>query len=857
MKLRYFSFIATASILAMASCTDDGPNEGNNPENPGQPSEGVQSLGNVPVNVYTDLSKFGGSIYNYNPFTGGSRAGENFPYQEEISEPKPADYADAQVLDVSSNNIGNGIYKIVESGTYPINFNSGAIVYICAKDVVLSGNIGNAPIFHVLRGASIKFADWQGNSLSEIAGPSLYLYEGLNQVNDLTKVTRGELHILGDIQLKNLEFSEKCVLHVDGTITAESLNFGSANVTVQAPVLNITESTSITNTTQLFIEEAMTVTGNLSMASSTSGSWVNCLSVSGDLTHANDGNIIIGSSVSAANLFMTSNGTLTLENDAVAKITGVIDFGSNVAKIIAENDDNANVVLASEFKGNMHVHNGEYSIQKYFYGNITLSDKMKLTNQGSGDKTEINPNATTETDGYVFTKQEGVKFSDVKTEDKADGCIAGSTNNPKPVPPVIPDVITEIRDHEHPISATCVALGPDNDFYLSWHKRGAGQVNTEEAIWGCIERLVYDPSENVVKLVSFMETDNAGSLSQHPVTYQPVDGAYDFNHIIYHNGKLYATGEHPKKGGFIAEINLPMGEWENNLNIMTARSLLGTKEKDGKGHGISGNCVVVTPEGKFLIADAGGYQEATRSIFDMQQRIDPESGKPVTAGGGNPVYDWVESLAIDKDGANPFKLTNGSAKHIAINGNMVATIEYTSRHTNEYNEDDATTTLPARISVYDQYTNWLGTPSWTAEVEEFAPIYGKNVIAVDNDGTVYSCQGKNGVAKYTAGSESARFDVSAWAENYSDDKGAEFSGKEKNVFAAAAANGLCIYGDYLFVAYGGAGVYVLDKNTLDVLLWYDTGGSANYVQVRDGIAYVAYGKSGAQVVNFKLNELGK
>lgn len=615
MKFRYFSFIAAASVLAMASCTDDGPNEGNNPENPDGPSAGVQSLGNVPVNVYTDLDKFGGSIYNYNPFVGGSRAGVEFPYQKEIIEPAETDYANATELKVDDDdnkkNVGNGVYVIKTSGTYSHNFD-GSTVYITDNaDVTFAGSFNNNPTIHVLRGSKVTAPyDQYWLKKHHLTGVEIYFYGGFPQ-GKIEALNNSKLHVLGEAKIDNLSFNNDCVLHVDGTITAANPGFGTANVTVQADAFNITSSASITNATKLYIKEAMTVTGDLSMASSTSGSWVNCLSVTGDLTHANDGNIIIGSSLSAKNLYMTSNGKLTLEEDAAARIggktkDGVIDFGSNDAKIVALNDANSNFVRANEFKAKMHVHNGEYSISKFFEGNIVLSETMRLTNQGSGDKTEINREAKTETDGYIFTAQSGINFSSIKVDDDADGCFTASTNKPKPVPPVIPDVITEIRDHKHPISATCVALGPDNDFYLSWHKRGAGQVDTEHAIWGCIERLVYDPSENVVKLLSFMETDNAGSITQHPVTYEKVDGAYDFNHVIYHNGKLYATGEHPKKGGFIAEINLPMGDWENSLDIMTARSLLGTKADEGKGNGISGNCVVVTPEGKFLIADAGG-----------------------------------------------------------------------------------------------------------------------------------------------------------------------------------------------------------------------------------------------------------
>lgn len=851
MKFRYFSFIAAASVLAMASCTDDGPNEGNNPENPEGPSAGVQSLGNVPVNVYTDLDKFGGSIYNYNPFVGGSRAGESLPtfttttFDEECGE-----YASPtgleEIVPGTYGSKKDGVIK--QSGTYKFSNADYATIYVEAQGVEIEVS-GNGTKFYIAPTASVKFTNKLDADKSVIAWGNVEIAE----ISSRTVVI-----IKGDFSgsAASLKMDQNATLKVGGNLILNELICEAANISSGTFTFN--GNLSLTNDIKLSVAEFIKVKGNFEVY--TQGNiFTKCLDVTGDLTNGNTGNIIIGSSVSAANLYMPANGTLTLEDEAAAKITGVIDLTKNGdasrSKIVAVDDNTPNLIGASELKAYLHKGGKEFSISEYFDGNILLSDKMTLTNTGGGDRTTIKYDAKEDVDGYFLTMQEGVNFGDVDFKGSADGCFTASTNKPKPVPPVIPDVITEIRDHKHPISATCVALGPDNDFYLSWHKRGAGQVDTEHAIWGCIERLVYDPSENVVKLLSFMETDNAGSITQHPVTYEKVDGAYDFNHVIYHNGKLYATGEHPKKGGFIAEINLPMGDWENSLDIMTARSLLGTKADEGKGHGISGNCVVVTPEGKFLIADAGGYQEATRNIFDRQQRID-EKGKPVTSGGGIPVYDWVESLSIDKDGAK-FKLTDGSAKHIAINGNMVATIEYTKRHQNEYNENDAKTTLPALISVYDQYSNWLGTPAWTAEVEEFAPIYGKNVIAVDNDGTVYSCQGRNGVGKYTSGGETGRFDVTKWAETYTDANGATFNGGDKKGFAAAAANGLCIAGDYLFVAYGGAGVYVLDKNTMNVLSWYDTGGSANYVQVRNGIAYIAYGISGAQVVNFKLDEIKK
>ena len=74
-----------------------------------------------------------------------------------------------------------------------------------------------------------------------------------------------------------------------------------------------------------------------------------------------------------------------------------------------------------------------------------------------------------------------------------------------------------------------------------------------------------------------------------------------------------------------------------------------------------------------------------------------------------------------------------------------------------------------------------------------------------------------------------------------------------NKYKGAAANGLYIKDNYLYVAYGAAGVWVLDKNTLEVKGKYTKQGnaSANYVSVTaDGHVYVAYGRSGAKVLKF-------
>lgn len=817
MKLRYFSFIATASILAMASCTDDGPNEGNNPENPGQPSEGVQSLGNVPVNVYTDLSKFGGSIYNYNPFTGGSRAGENLPTFE-MEDFKGIPEGLEELTENWYANSKDGIIK--ESGTYEFQ-NSGAnVIYIDATDVNIKTYNGNGLTFYVAPGASANFG-W-------INGVNIYAYGPVS----IDGIDNSNVYIKGDFGSNDAEFtmSNDCSLNVEGNVIFAKLNHNKGNIS--AGTFTYNGDLSLTNDIQLSIAETAKINGNFTF--NTNGKLsTKCLDVTKDLTIVNCGGFKIRQTLHASNLDITAGGTIYLNSSSFVNIENNIKFGNTNAQFNAAGNKHPAFIMAKAIYGNMDEGNDKRSIMSFFNGNIIIDENTALYNSNKSNEV-VDRNGVE--DSYIFLSPEGVNFATVNPKDLEDGCAGASSPNPKPVPSVIPEPIGSLDvDHTHPISATCVALGDNNQFFLSWHQRGAGQEKPTDAIHGCIETLTYDAASNEIKLDAWMETRTAGNIGGWEVEYDPtVDNAYDFNHIIYHNGMLYGVGDHPNKGGFVAQINLPYINTylpDNYDDIMVARELL-------EGEAMSGNCLLVNGN-ELYITSAGGYQIGNFELFVK------EADK--IAGVGEKDWHWKGKFGKSQ-------LTTGSAKHIAMNGNNIATIEYTQRAQVDYDENDNTTALPAKITMWNA-NDWLGSSVWTVDVPAFAPIYGKDVIAVDNDGTVYSCQGKEGVAVYQNGAEVNRFKISEWYKEYNNTHEVQF--EYTNKFNTSAANGLCIYENYLFVAYGGAGVYVLDKNTLDVLSWYDTGGSANYVQVRDGIAYVAYGKSGAQVVNFKLNELGK
>lgn len=110
------------------------------------------------------------------------------------------------------------------------------------------------------------------------------------------------------------------------------------------------------------------------------------------------------------------------------------------------------------------------------------------------------------------------------------------------------------------------------------------------------------------------------------------------------------------------------------------------------------------------------------------------------------------------------------------------------------------------------------------------PVDGKNVCKVDGS-NIYLCLGQNGFKRYTDGTPNGGFSLEG---------------------TNAAVNGMDYDDRYLYLAYGSEGLYVLDKETLDVVASYTHSGgkSANYVKVDGGYIYVAYGRNGLQV--FKL-----
>ena len=162
--------------------------------------------------------------------------------------------------------------------------------------------------------------------------------------------------------------------------------------------------------------------------------------------------------------------------------------------------------------------------------------------------------------------------------------------------------------------------------------------------------------------------------------------------------------------------------------------------------------------------------------------------------------------------------------------------------------------VDGNVNVYNN--NELETPD-TYKVGAVVPKDNKAVMAVEEtSGDIYVCKGENGVAKISSNGQVN--DNFFTCPTFTKPEKTELAGKVKG-----RANGIAIGSDYIYVACGGYGLVVLDKETGTPVCHRkanayknDDCGSANYVAVEnvngEEYVYVAYGQNRVQV--FKVTK---
>ena len=272
---------------------------------------------------------------------------------------------------------------------------------------------------------------------------------------------------------------------------------------------------------------------------------------------------------------------------------------------------------------------------------------------------------------------------------------------------------------------------------------------------------------------------------------------YDFNHLNVINSKLYLAGSAKGKDGKQlggAAISYAAIGGDGLLNVtegLTSQSLDNAVKGDA-------NCVV--PFGNNIaVASTLGY-----SVYD-----------PTLVKGD-------------------LTKTTGKAKFVAVNGTSLVGLNYTS----EIAAGDAE--VQGEVQVFDNSMKQTSI----FNVGSIAPNNGKNMIAIDSNGRIYVCKSAKGLMCYENGSP-------VWASEWT----TPVSHGEGNISVdncQGYINGVAVDDKYVYVAAGAYGLVVLTKDGKEVTHKRigTSGNSANYVAVKNGLIYVAYGKGRIQV--FKL-----
>lgn len=270
---------------------------------------------------------------------------------------------------------------------------------------------------------------------------------------------------------------------------------------------------------------------------------------------------------------------------------------------------------------------------------------------------------------------------------------------------------------------------------------------------------------------------------------------YDFNHLNVINNKLYlagsAKGKDGKQLGGAAISYAAIGS-DGTLNVkegLTSQSLDNTVKGDA-------NCIVPFGD-NIAVASTLGY-----SVYDPT---------------------LVEGTLTK---------TTGKAKFVAVNGTSLVGLNYTS----EIAAGDAE--VQGEVQVFDN--SMKQTSSFN--VGSIAPNNGKNMIAIDSNGRIYVCKSAKGLMCYENGNQ-----VWEWTTPVSHGAGNVSVDNRQGYI-----NGVAVDDNYVYVAAGAYGLVVLTKEGKEVTHKRigTSGNSANYVAVKNGLIYVAYGKGRIQV--FKL-----
>lgn len=592
----------------------------------------------------------------------------------------------------------------------------------------------------------------------------------------------------------------------------------------------IADNVTMSEDAQLYVTDNATLTGKFEM-SNQSQAWVNnimtttsvkiqnttklhsgcALKVDGDV-YATNGTDLYIMFLNAKYYKQDSGAILHLQDQSMVDIEGkYVNLNQNQGYADLPDKDGVAVIKADAFYYNAPGKQGDWNP-----GGAKTVDCSIFSTSGDNAHIILDTNViygsewattpiTDDNTTIVWNNNANILFKDdseaknyviKKTECNPNGYNADKEPAKEPTL----DLISSIDyNHDHDISATCVQE-LNGRLYMSYHTR-------DKQHGGCIE--VFSPVQN-----------NKVTLEQYLCDDQK---DLDFNHLLavkLKSGKrmVYLPGSSFKKGAMLAYLPIQ----DNHLLADQSKSITTTiNGKDTviyekplqfiqmnpataeyKKKGYDENCVVYNEETNHLIvATTKGYLVYNADTYNELDKIN----KP------------------------------GKVKHVAIGNGKIVTVYLDREATNE------TEAIPATVEIFDQKAEDLSNPIKSFAISTIEPNNGKNVVRVD-DNKIYVCRGAAGMYVYDMeGNELWHYQMPTPTIT----EGVN-AGKYKG-----HANGCYVGKKYVYIAYGGFGLVVLDKETHKVVAHRDLVHSANYVIEYKGYIYVAYGQNRLQVFQLK------
>ena len=592
----------------------------------------------------------------------------------------------------------------------------------------------------------------------------------------------------------------------------------------------IADNVTMSGDAQLYVTDNATLTGKFEM-SNQSQAWVNnimtttsvkiqnttmlhsgcALKVDGDVYATNGTNLYI-MFLKAKYYKQDSGAILHLQDQSMVDIEGkYVNLNQNQGYADLPDKDGVAVIKADAFYYNAPGKQGDWNP-----GGAKTVDCSIFSTSGDNAHIILDTNViygsewattpiTDENTTIVWNNNANILFKDdseaknyviKKTECNPNGYNADKEPAKEPTL----DLISSIDyNHDHDISATCVQE-LNGRLYMSYHTR-------DKKHGGCIE--VFSPVEN-----------NKVTLEQYLCDDQK---DLDFNHLLAVKLKsdkrmVYLPGSSNKKGAMLAYIPIQ----DNHLLADQSKSITTT---------INGKDTVIYEKPLQFIQMNPATAEFAQKGYDENCVVynDETNHLIVATTKGYLVYNADTYNELDKINKP------GKVKHVAIGNGKIVTVYLDREATNE------TEAIPATVEIFDQKAEDLSNPIKSFAISTIEPNNGKNVVRVD-DNKIYVCRGAAGMYVYDMeGNELWHYQMPTPTIT----EGVN-AGKYKG-----HANGCYVGKKYVYIAYGGFGLVVLDKETHKVVAHRDLVHSANYVIEYKGYIYVAYGQNRLQVFQLK------